>query len=436
MSIRAHGTKRTRSKNTDVSEYLGYDTIYQAMLQHKRVRLLSPDIPCGPRCSSVASDTRSSDETTGSTVWEKPWKGSEIALLNKLEHCLGPNPCILAALVGTRSCSDVADFVEHRARFARRDASNYELLRRGVDGKSRERCNGVIGNSYEHLCRTRSQRMKDRGANHEYIPCNQHGASCNSAQCSCIRRDHYCEKACGCSPDFSNRFPGCHCEVGQCRTSACPCYFAARECDPDTCTSCGASELPVVLADDESKHKTIAQLKISGNVNLLRGKMHRIGVSASETHGWGAYALETAKKGEFMYEYIWLLVIPRRSRAAREHSVVDATRKGNKSKFANHDRSKPLANRGRAAVVTVDEERHPRSTTWKRTSRYRRFRFFRNIAAICPGRYSPSSLTTKLSSESSSNGSFRRTRDSFLKRSRRCEAADVECFCRKSSNAC
>ncbi|KAI9917962.1 hypothetical protein PsorP6_012569 [Peronosclerospora sorghi] len=83
------------------------------MLQHKRVRVLSPDIPCGPRCSSVASDTRSSDETTGSTVWEKPWKGSEIALLNKLEHCLGPNPCILAALVGTRSCSDVADFVEH-----------------------------------------------------------------------------------------------------------------------------------------------------------------------------------------------------------------------------------------------------------------------------------------------------------------------------------
>ncbi|KAI9920164.1 hypothetical protein PsorP6_016089 [Peronosclerospora sorghi] len=86
--------------------------------------------------------------------------------------------------------------------------------------------------------------------------------------------------------------------------------------------------------------------------------MHRIGVSASETHGWGAYALETAKKGEFMYEYTGSLLsqdeAERRGNVydkttitflfdLNEDSVVDATRKGNKSKFANHDRSKPLA---------------------------------------------------------------------------------------------
>ena len=198
--------------------------------------------------------------------------------------------------------------------------------------------------------------MKDRGANHEYVPCNHDGGSCDSAQCSCMRRDHYCEKSCGCSVDCSNRFPGCHCEVGQCRTFDCPCYFAGRECDPDVCTSCGASELPVVVFDHESKDKTAAQLRICGNVNILRGKMSKIGISASETHGWGAYALENVEKGDFMYEYTGSLLsqdeAERRGNVydkttisflfdLTEDSVVDATRKGNKSKFANHDSTRP-----------------------------------------------------------------------------------------------
>nr|KAE8925580.1 hypothetical protein PF009_g24216 [Phytophthora fragariae] len=124
----------------------------------------------------------------------------------------------------------------------------------------------------------------------------------------------------------------------------------------DVCTSCGASELPVVIADPKSKTKTVAQLKICGNVNIMRGQMRKIGVAASATHGWGAYALEDAEEGDFMYEYTGSLLsqdeAERRGNVydkttisflfdLNEDSVVDATRKGNKSKFANHDSAGP-----------------------------------------------------------------------------------------------
>ncbi|KAG6574656.1 Histone-lysine N-methyltransferase E(z) [Phytophthora cinnamomi] len=110
------------------------------------------------------------------------------------------------------------------------------------------------------------------------------------------------------------------------------------------------------MADPMSKTKTVTQLKICGNVNIMRGQMRKIGVAASETHGWGAYALEDAKKGDFMYEYTGSLLsqdeAERRGNVydkttisflfdLNEDSVVDATRKGNKSKFANHDSRGP-----------------------------------------------------------------------------------------------
>ncbi|KAL8002173.1 putative SET domain, tesmin/TSO1-like CXC domain, pre-SET CXC domain-containing protein [Plasmopara halstedii] len=348
--------KMARFKSSDVSEYLGLDRVYQLLIQERKLELLSADIRCGDHCSNNVFHTTFDGKTNDpSNMINRPWNGSEVALLRHLKRSIGFNPCVLSALIATRDCSEVAEVLqgENETAFGLQEQC---LQRNNLYKRSYERSSGVLGNSFEHLQRTRTQRMKDRGANREYIPCNHEGGSCDSAQCSCMRRDHYCEKSCGCSLDCSNRFTGCHCGVGQCRTTECPCYYAARECDPDICISCGASELPIIVADENYKGNAVSQLKICGNVNIMRGQMCKIGISASKTHGWGAFALKNIKMGEYIYEYTGSLLTQdeaeRRGNVydkttisflfdLTEDSVVDATRKGNKSKFANHDSNDP-----------------------------------------------------------------------------------------------
>lgn len=331
--------------HTDTTEYLVHDEVYRSLTIAAKTKLLSPDVPCGTNCSKPSADGEQR------LANDQEWTSAERTLLLKAERCLGRIPCLLATMLQTRTCADIAAFYRLYGECIVDEAKPERGHTSRVNG-------GIRGNNHEHLRRTRHQRMKDRGANHEFLPCNhQEGSSCNTGACSCMQRDHFCEKACGCARDCANRFPGCKCSAGQCRTEACPCFFARRECDPDLCTSCGASEVPVLLADPSSKKKTCEQLKICGNANILRGRFRSVGMAPSETHGWGAYALEKIKAGDFVYEYTGGLLsqdeAERRGNMydktsisflfdLNEDTVVDATRKGNKSKFANHSSENPL----------------------------------------------------------------------------------------------
>lgn len=139
--------------------------------------------------------------------------------------------------------------------------------------------------------------------------------------------------------------------MGNCRTNACPCFVAMRECNPDLCTHCGASEVPVLVYSPDLSRMSALDLNICCNVNVQRGLHKKLGVSFSTTHGWGAFALEPIRKGEFIYEYTGAIVshdeAERRGSIydkmavsflfdLNEDTVVDAIRCGNKSKFSNH----------------------------------------------------------------------------------------------------
>ncbi|KAK1930574.1 Histone-lysine N-methyltransferase EZH1 [Phytophthora citrophthora] len=353
----------------DESEYLD-DSHYDQVTS-----VVKKSLQADERCSTECWKAESHD-TPGESVVKDDSKSvlseSEMVLVRKLRFIIGDNPCIISSMAKSTTCKEVGAFLEaeRQSKPIRTSSMDDMPLSPDVRSKHNGRKRGRSSHSSNNrilLNRTRNNRLKDKGANHEYEPCNHEGA-CDSTDCSCMARDHTCEKACSCSRDCPNRFPGCKCSLGNCRTKACPCFIAARECNPDLCVTCGASEVPALIFDEERRNMSALDLGICCNVNILRGLHKKMGVAYSTTHGWGAFALENIKRGEFIYEYHGALLS--QDEAERrgsiydkmtisflfdvdDDSVVDAIRKGNKSKFANHS---AVDKKCKGKVLTVGGE--------------------------------------------------------------------------------
>ncbi len=119
------------------------------------------------------------------------------------------------------------------------------------------------------------------------MPCNQH--------CYCVRSGNFCEKYCCCSSSkCDNRFPGCRCR-SSCTTKQCPCYAAARECDPDLCTSCGADDFRNI--HNEMKTATICSCH---NVAIQRSLHKPLLLAESDVAGWGIFTQVSIQRNEFI----------------------------------------------------------------------------------------------------------------------------------------
>jgi histone-lysine N-methyltransferase EZH2 len=293
------------------------------------------------------------------------WKPLEKELYSKGVEIFGRNSCLIARnlLCGLKTCMEVSSYMyDDRAAMSRGafdtsssfsdDDGKADADRLGRDSSARSRL-------FRRRGKTRKLKYSWKSAGHppiwrriadenqsckQYIPCG-----CQSMcgkQCPCQLNMTCCEKYCGCSKSCKNRFRGCHCAKSQCRSRQCPCFAAGRECDPDVCRNCWVSCGDGSLG--EPPRKGDGQC---GNMRLLLRQQQRIMLAKSDVAGWGAFLKNSVNKNDYLGEYTGELISHREAdkrgkiydRAnssflfdLNDQYVLDAYRKGDKLKFANH----------------------------------------------------------------------------------------------------
>lgn len=175
-----------------------------------------------------------------------------------------------------------------------------------------------------------------------FQPCS-HEDICSDDNCSCVENGSFCTKHCTWGSLSRNFFRGCACN-GRCVNNSCSCVAANRECDPDLCIACGAcTDPPGELATNQRCLND--NLGMRRNAHLLRA------VSSIDGGGWGAFTRHALKKGQFVHQYVGE-VISQDEAERRGHTydlqkrsflfnlnsdyVLDASRKGNITRFINH----------------------------------------------------------------------------------------------------
>ncbi|KFK32747.1 histone-lysine n-methyltransferase clf [Arabis alpina] len=303
----------------------------------------------------------------GGLTETKLWRPLEKSLFQKGVEIFGMNSCLIAKnlLSGFKSCWEVYQYMtcpENRASYFGGDALN-------PDGSAKFDINGNLANNQVrrrsrflrrrgkvrrlkytwksaayHSIRKRSTDKKDQPCR-QFNPCN-----CKTAcgkECTCLLNGTCCEKYCGCPKSCKNRFRGCHCAKSQCRSRQCPCFAADRECDPDVCRNCwviggdGTLGVPNQRGDNYECR----------NMKLLLKQQQRVLLGTSDVSGWGAFLKNSVSKHEYLGEYTGELISHKEADKRgkiydRENSsflfnlndqfVLDAYRKGDKLKFANH----------------------------------------------------------------------------------------------------
>ncbi|GBF89874.1 hypothetical protein Rsub_02578 [Raphidocelis subcapitata] len=305
--------------------------------------------------AAAAAATAAAGAAEAAAAARSEWTRYDLELLQQAVRLMGWDPCqaVLALDPYRFTCADVHARMESMRReeggaaaaaaaAARRrgDGGGRWGKRRGQNDKARIKAIEQHGKAaWRAVVSRRFHDSTERGWP-AYAPCACAGP-CRVGSCSCIASGNFCEKFCGCvgCAEAKCRFSGCKCTAG-CRTNHCPCLLANRECDPDVCRGCAAT------ADGEA-----AGGAECCNMSIRLGRRKRLAMGLSATHGWGAFIAEPVAKGGFICEYTGDLLsqeeADRRGRVydridnsylfnVNQEWVLDARRRGNKLRFANH----------------------------------------------------------------------------------------------------
>ncbi|KAI9640426.1 hypothetical protein NHQ30_011171 [Ciborinia camelliae] len=182
------------------------------------------------------------------------------------------------------------------------------------------------------------------------VPCVHEGPCRRDMNCSCVINNLLCEQFCGCTDKCGRRFTGCSCHADglACASDTCICFQMNRECG-DQCDSCGA--IPRIRP--QNRHKDELFQNGCQNIALQRGVTKKLvlGDSQLEGVGYGLFAAEPVKKGEFLSEYAGEVISDNEAERRgliyerkymsflfdlNQDMIVDAAHMGNKTRFINH----------------------------------------------------------------------------------------------------
>uniref|UniRef100_A0A7S3V6Z6 Uncharacterized protein n=1 Tax=Chaetoceros debilis TaxID=122233 RepID=A0A7S3V6Z6_9STRA len=218
-----------------------------------------------------------------------------------------------------------------------------QVIDKSVDSKQRKKGKRNYETSMKSYNPKWVKRIEAAEIHPAFEPCD-HDEPCSDETCSCVKNAFFCTKHCAWGKESRNFFRGCSCKRGQCQAKHCPCFGAGRECDPDLCRDCGA-------CSDPPNQFASAQNCRNDNIAMRRHCHLLVAESQVKEAGWGLYSKTALKKGAFIHEYVGEVISQEEAdrrgciydKVNRSYlfnltsdTVVDASRKGNKTKFLNH----------------------------------------------------------------------------------------------------